>query len=72
MKEKTKVIIIWTIAIVMFIPLAIAGVLESEHHEEKHECVNFVRYNEHYQITPLTWKYRKSFKCIECGKDWKK
>ena len=72
MKEKTKVIIIWTIAIVMFIPLAIAGVLEPEHHKEKHECVNFVRYNEHYQITSLTWGYRKSFKCIECGKDWKK
>ena len=39
--------------------------------QKKHECINFVKYQEHYQITPMTWGYRDSFKCIECKKDWK-
>lgn len=39
--------------------------------EEKHECTTFVKYKEHYQITPMTWYYRDSFKCIECGRDYK-
>ena len=39
--------------------------------EEKHECTTFVKYKEHYQVTPMTWGYRDSFKCIECGRDYK-
>lgn len=44
---------------------------ENEELENKHECTRYVKYQEHYQITPMTWYYRDSFKCIECGKDWK-
>lgn len=44
---------------------------ENEELENKHECTTYVKYQEHYQITPMTWYYRDSFKCIECGKDWK-
>ena len=39
--------------------------------EKEHECITFVKYKEHYQITPMTWYYRDSFKCIECGRDYK-
>lgn len=39
--------------------------------EEQHKCTTFVKYKEHYQITPMTWYYRNSFKCIECEKDYK-
>lgn len=39
--------------------------------EVKHECTTFVKYQEHYMITSMTWHYRNSFKCIECGKDYK-
>lgn len=28
-------------------------------------------YEEHYMITPMAWGYRDSFKCTECGKDYK-
>ena len=44
---------------------------ENEELENKHECTTYIKYQEHYQITPMTWYYRDSFKCIECGKDWK-
>lgn len=43
----------------------------NEELENKHECTTYIKYQEHYQITPMTWYYRDSFKCIECGKDWK-
>ena len=39
--------------------------------ENKHECTTFVKYNEHYMVSPLMWNYRESFKCIECEKDYK-
>ena len=39
--------------------------------ENQHECTTYIKYQEHYQVTPMTWYYRDSFKCIECGKDWK-
>ena len=39
--------------------------------ENKHECTTYIKYQEHYQITSVTWNYRDSFKCVECGKDWK-
>lgn len=39
--------------------------------EKQHECITFIQYQEHYMITPMTWYYRDSFKCIECGKDYK-
>jgi hypothetical protein len=70
-KEKTKLIILGFF--VWIIPIVILGGLENEQEEQKnkHECTTFVKYKEHYRITPLTWYYRNSFKCIECGKDWK-
>lgn len=43
--------------------------VESE--EKQHECTTFIKYQEHYMITPMTWGYRDSFKCIECGKNYK-
>ena len=44
---------------------------ENEELKNKHECTTYIKYQEHYQITLMTWYYRDSFKCIECGKDWK-
>ena len=40
--------------------------------EKEHKCSIFIKYKEHYQVTPLTWYYRDSFKCTECGRDYKK
>lgn len=45
--------------------------LKANNKQPIHKCINFVKYKEHYQITPLTWGYRDSFKCIECQKDYK-
>lgn len=39
--------------------------------EPVHKCTMFVKYDKQYMITPLTWGYRESFKCIECNKDYK-
>ena len=39
--------------------------------EPIHQCTTFIKYQEHYMITPMTWGYRESFKCVECGKDYK-
>lgn len=65
-------IILWIIVSVMFMLLVIVGILEPQYNEkEKHECVNFIKYNERYQVTPLSWWFRESFKCVDCGKDYK-
>ena len=59
----------WVIIFMMSILAAFKP--ENEELENKHECTTYIKYQEHYQITPMTWYYRDSFKCIECGKDWK-
>ena len=71
--KSFKLIVIWIIAGLLFFMMAMLAVLkpENEELENKHECTTYVKYQEHYQITPMTWYYRDSFKCIECGKDWK-
>ena len=57
---------------VVILGCMIDTLLPTSANEEKHECTTFIKYKEHYQITPMTWGYRDSFKCIECGRDWKK
>lgn len=71
--KNFKLIVIWSIAGLLFFMMTILAAFESgnEELENKHECTKYVKYQEHYQITPMTWYYRDSFKCIECGKDWK-
>ncbi len=71
--KSFKLIVIWSIAGLLFFMMAILAAFEPENEEleNKHECTKYVKYQEHYQITPMTWYYRDSFKCIECGKDWK-
>lgn len=71
--KNFKLIVIWSIAGLLFFIMVMLAVLEPENEEleNKHECTTYVKYQEHYQITPMTWYYRDSFKCIECGKDWK-
>lgn len=71
--KSFKLIAIWSIAGLLFFIMVMLAVLELENEEleNKHECTTYVKYQEHYQITPMTWYYRDSFKCIECGKDWK-
>lgn len=71
--KSFKLIVIWSIAGLLCFMMAILAVLEPENEEleNKHECTTYIKYQEHYQITPMTWYYRDSFKCIECGKDWK-
>lgn len=71
--KSFKLIAIWSIAGLLFFIMVMLAVLEPENEEleNKHECTTYVKYQEHYQITPMTWYYRDSFKCIECGKDWK-
>ena len=73
MKDKIELIIIWIFVIFVFIGSLILGLLEPalDEPENEHQCTTFVKYQEHYQITPMTWYYRDSFKCVECGKDWK-
>lgn len=71
--KNFKLIIIWSIAGLLFFTMAILAAFEpgNEELKNKHECTTYIKYQEHYQITPMTWYYRDSFKCIECGKDWK-
>ena len=71
--KSFKLIVIWNIAGLLFFMIAILVAFEPENEEleNKHECTTYIKYQEHYQITPMTWYYRDSFKCIECGKDWK-
>lgn len=71
--KSFKLIAIWSIAGLLFFIMVMLVVLEPENEklENKHECTTYIKYQEHYQITPMTWYYRDSFKCIECGKDWK-
>lgn len=71
--KSFKLIAIWSIAGLLFFIMVMLAVLEPENEEleNKHECTTYVKYQEHYQITPMTWYYRDSFKCIECRKDWK-
>lgn len=72
MNNKIKLIIILIIAMCMFVGMSILGVSEPNvENKNEHKCTTFVKYQEHYQITPTTWNYRDSFKCVECGKDWK-
>ena len=70
--KSFKLIAIWSIAGLLFFIMAILAAFEPENEEleNKHDCTT-IKYQEHYQITPMTWYYRDSFKCIECGKDWK-
>lgn len=71
--KSFKLIVIWIIAGLLFFMMATLVAFEpkNEELENKHECTTYIKYQEHYQITPMTWYYRDSFKCIECGKDWK-
>ena len=71
--KSFKLIVIWIITGLLFFMMATlaAFVPGNEKLEHKHECTTYINYQEHYQITPITWYYRDSFKCIECGKDWK-
>ena len=71
--KSFKLIVIWVIAGLLFFMMATLAAFEpkNEELENKHECTTYIKYQEHYQITPMTWYYRDSFKCIECGKDWK-
>ena len=71
--KSFKLIVIWSIAGLLFFMMATLAAFELENEElkNKHECTTYIKYQEHYQITPMTWYYRDSFKCIECGKDWK-
>jgi hypothetical protein len=71
--KRIKLIIIWSIAGLLFFMMAILAAFEpnNEKLENQHECTTYIKYQEHYQVTPMTWYYRDSFKCIECGKDWK-
>lgn len=72
MNNKIKLIIILIIAMCIFIGISILGVLEPNiKNKNEHKCTTFVKYQEHYQITSVNWNYRDSFKCVECGKDWK-
>lgn len=67
-------IIIITMLIFCTILLLLTSIASStliEEKEDKHECTTFIKYNEHYQITPLSWGYRDSFKCVKCRKDYK-
>lgn len=73
---KNKTVSFDTIIITMIIFFAVLLLLISIasptiEKEDKHECTTFTKYNEHYQITPMSWGYRDSFKCIECKKDYK-
>lgn len=71
--KNFKLIVIWSIVGLLFFMMVILAAFKpgNEELENKHECTKYVKYQEHYQITPMTWYYRDSFKCIECGKDWK-
>ena len=71
--KSFKLIVIWIIAGLLFFMMVTLAAFEPENEEleNKHECTTYIKYQEHYQITPMTWYYRDSFKCIECGKDWK-
>lgn len=71
--KSFKLIVIWIIAVLLFFMMATLAAFApgNEELENKHECTTYIKYQEHYQITPMTWYYRDSFKCIECGKDWK-
>ena len=71
--KNFKLIVIWSIAGLLFFMMVILAAFApgNEELEHKHECTTYIKYQEHYQITPMTWYYRDSFKCIECGKDWK-
>ena len=71
--KSFKLIVIWIIAGLLFFMMATLVAFEpkNEELENKHECTTYIKYQEHYQITPMTWYYRDSFNCIECGKEWK-
>lgn len=75
MKEiDSRYVIMSTFLIVnisLLILLAVADVPTTEDEPEEHQCTTFIKYNEHYMVSPLMWNYRESFKCVECGKDYK-
>lgn len=63
---KIFIILFYAIAIYLFLIIP-----DVEKTENEHVCTTYVRCEEHYMITPMTWSYRDSFKCTECGKDYK-
>lgn len=68
-----RIEIILCIEILILVIIALLSPTKfSDKNKEKHSCTNFVVYREKYNITPLVWSYRTSFKCVECGKDYKK
>ncbi len=72
MKSFKLIVILSIVGLLFFmIPIPVVFEPENEELENKHECTTYIKYQEHYQITPMTWYYRDSFKCVECGKDWK-
>ena len=73
MKEKLieYIIIVFIFISVIFLCWLDYKFPTVESEEKQHECITFIKYKEHYMITPMTWHYRNSFKCIECGKDYK-
>lgn len=54
--KSFKLIAIWSIAGLLFFIMVMLAVLEPENEEleNKHECTTYVKYQEHYQITPMT------------------
>ena len=54
--KSFKLIVIWSIAGLLFFMMAILTAFEpgNKKLENKHECTTYVKYQEHYQITPMT------------------
>lgn len=36
-----------------------------------HHCELYEEYEERYMVTPFLYRYRKSFRCVECKKPYK-
>lgn len=63
---KAFIALLYAIAIYLILIIP-----DTEKVESEHICSNYIKYSEHYMITPMSWGYRDSFKCTECGKDYK-
>lgn len=67
---NNKIKKLWSMWVAVFILLALLLILKSNTNVNQvpaHECSQFIKTTEQYQITPLSWWTRDCFKCIECG-----
>lgn len=79
MKKKTATeiflssLIFIPLITILFLALALDILLEDSPggNAPIHHCELYEEYEERYMVTPFLYRYRKSFRCVECKKPYK-